>query len=192
MKQNFFKKTIVAGIVSTALLTTGLVPFHIGGQDGHAYAATATTKSSKIEATIKLGGKYMGTPYEFGSNRSTTRTFDCSDFVKHIYKQAAGVTIPGSSATQAAWVKKYKGSTVKTSWSSLKRGDLVFFMSYKGSKASSYANITKSRQKVTHVGLYLGNGKVLHTYSKASGGVRVDSIKGTQWEYRMIFGGSVL
>lgn len=187
-KHNIFKKSLIAGVVATALLTTGAIPLPI---DGHAYAATASSsKSSKIEATIKLGGKYMGTPYEFGSNRSTTRTFDCSDFVKHIYKQAAGVTIPGSSATQASWVKKH--STVKTSWSSLKRGDLVFFMSYKGSSASSYSRINKSKQKVTHVALYLGNGKILHTYSKKSGGVRVDSVKGTQWEHRMIFGGSVL
>lgn len=187
MKQNIFKKTIVAGIVTSALLTTGIIPAHT---DGQTYAATASSKSSKIEATIKLGGKYLGTPYEFGSNRSTTRTFDCSDFVKHIYKQAAGITLPGSSATQAAYVKR--NSTVKTSWSSFKRGDLVFFMSYKGSTASSYSKLNKSKQKVTHVGLYLGNGKMLHTYSKKSGGVRVDSIKGTQWEHRMIFGGSVL
>ncbi|GBG11183.1 hypothetical protein PAT3040_05972 [Paenibacillus agaridevorans] len=187
-KHHIIKKSLIASVVATALLTTGVVPLPI---DGHAHAATASaSKSSKIEATIKLGGKYMGTPYEFGSNRSTTRTFDCSDFVKHIYKQATGVTIPGSSATQAAWVKK--NSTVKTSWSSLKRGDLVFFMSYKGSSASSYSKLSKSKQKVTHVGLYLGNGRILHTYSKKSGGVRVDSVKGTQWEHRMIFGGSVL
>lgn len=187
MKSNLFKKSIVAGVLSTALLTTGVIPLPI---DGQAYAATASTKSAKIEKTIKLGAKYLGTPYEFGSNRSTTRTFDCSDFVKHIFKQAAGVTIPGSSATQAAYVKKK--STVKTSWSSLKRGDLVFFMSYRGSSKASYAKLNKSKQKVTHVALYLGNGKVLHTYSKKSGGVRVDSIKNTQWEHRMIFGGSVL
>ncbi|WP_240647478.1 C40 family peptidase [Paenibacillus nanensis] len=189
MKTNLFKKTLVAGIVSSALLTTGLVPFHINDQ---AYAATATSKASKIESVISLGYKYKGTPYEFGSNRSTTRTFDCSDFVKHIYKKAAGVTIPGSSATQAAWVKKNKRSTVKTSWSELKRGDLVFFMSYKGSSKSSYSRINKSAQRVTHVGLYLGDGKILHTYSNKSGGVHVDTVKGTQWEYRMIFGGSVL
>ncbi|MFF2889100.1 C40 family peptidase [Paenibacillus sp. NPDC057967] len=188
MKQNIFAKTLIAGAVTTALLVTGITPLQHGADT--AYAATASSKSAKIEAAIKLGGKYMGTPYEFGSNRSNTRTFDCSDFVKHIFKQAAGVTLPGSSATQASYVKKH--STVKTSWSSLKRGDLVFFMSYKGSGASNYSKLNKSKQKVTHVALYLGNGKVLHTYSKKSGGVRVDSIKGTQWEHRMIFGGSVL
>ncbi|GKU76087.1 C40 family peptidase [Paenibacillus sp. L3-i20] len=187
MKQNIFTKTIVAGIVSSALLTTGVIPLPI---DGQAHAATASSASSKIEATIKLGNKYLGTPYEFGSNRSTTRTFDCSDLIKHIFKQAAGITLPGSSSTQADYVKR--NSTLKTSWSSLDRGDLVFFMSYKGSASSSYSKLSKSQQQVTHVAIYLGNGKVLHTYSKESGGVRVDSIKGTQWEHRMIFGGSAL
>lgn len=187
MRKNIVKKAIIAGVLSTALLSTGVIPLPI---DGQAYAASATTKSAKIEKVISLGYKYKGTPYEFGSNRSTTTTFDCSDFVKHIFKKAAGITIPGSSATQASYVKR--NSTVKTSWSNLKRGDLVFFMSYHGSSKSSYAKLNKSKQKVTHVALYLGDGKVLHTYSKKSGGVRVDSIKGTQWEYRMLFGGSVL
>lgn len=187
MKSSLFTKTIAAGIVATALLSSSVVPLPAKADIP---VAAAASKSSKIESVITLGGKYRGTPYEFGSNRNTTTTFDCSDFVKHIFKKAAGITIPGSSATQAAYVKK--NSSVKTSWSSLKRGDLVFFMSYKGSSKSSYAKLNKSKQKVTHVGLYLGNGKILHTYSKKSGGVRVDSIKGTQWEYRMIFGGSVL
>lgn len=186
MKLNLWQKTIAAGVVSAALLTAGVAPFPIDHQAGQAYAAS---KSSKVEAVIKLGGQYRGTPYEFGSNRSTTRTFDCSDFVKHIFNKAAGVKLPGSSATQAAYVKK--NSTVKTSWSSLKRGDLVFFMSYKGPNKSSY-RVNKSKQKVTHVALYLGNGKVLHTYSPQSGGVRIDSVKGKHWEYRMLFGGSAL
>lgn len=43
-----------------------------------------------------------------------------------------------------------------------------------------------------HNGIYLGNGKVLQTYSKESGGVRIDSIEGRHWEYRFLFGGSTL
>ncbi|WP_168121123.1 C40 family peptidase [Paenibacillus sp. HB172176] len=187
MKQNIFKKTLIAGVLATALLSTGAIPLPT---DGQAYAASSTSRATKIENVIKVGAKYLGTPYEFGSNRNTTTTFDCSDLMKYIFKKGAGKTIPGSSRTQAAYVKKY--STVKTSWSSLKRGDLVFFMSYHGSKKSDYAKYTKSKQKVTHVALYLGNGRILQTYSNKSGGVRADYVKGTQWEYRMLFGGSVL
>ncbi len=187
MKLNVWQKTMAAGVVSAALLTAGAAPLPIDHQSGHAYAAS---KSSEVEAVIQLGGQYRGTPYEFGSNRSTTSTFDCSDFVKHIFNKAAGVKLPGSSATQAAYVKKH--SDVKTSWSSLERGDLVFFMSYKGPNISGYSGVDKSKQQVTHVALYLGNGKVLHTYSPQSGGVRIDSVKGKHWEYRMLFGGSAL
>ncbi|MNP51573.1 hypothetical protein D3C76_1459050 [compost metagenome] len=68
----------------------------------------------------------------------------------------------------------------------------MFFMSYKGSKASDYRGINKSTARITHNGIYLGNGKILQTYSKESGGVRIDKIEGTQWEKRFLFGGSVL
>src|SRR5262245_39932339 len=36
--------------------------------------------SDEIEKVIADGMKYLGTPYEFGSDRSTSKTFDCSDF----------------------------------------------------------------------------------------------------------------
>ncbi|WP_255433964.1 NlpC/P60 family protein [Ammoniphilus sp. CFH 90114] len=45
---------------------------------------------------------------------------------------------------------------------------------------------------MTHNGIYLGNGKILHTYSEQSGGVRMDSIEDNHWEYRLVFGGSLL
>ncbi|MNH42737.1 hypothetical protein D3C79_1044980 [compost metagenome] len=75
MKTSLVKKTVIAGVLSTALLTSGVISLPI--DNGQVYAASAT---SKIEKSISIGKKYMGTPYEFGSNRSTTRTFDCSDF----------------------------------------------------------------------------------------------------------------
>lgn len=184
MKNLSIKKLIAAGFLSIALLSTGVVPLPTNPNQ-HAYAA-----STSVEKVISMGMKYLGTPYEFGSNRSTIRTFDCSDFTKHIFKAAKGITLPSTSASQAAYVKKK--SPIKRNWKNLKRGDLMFFMSYRGSSASNYSGITKSRQSVTHVGVYLGNGKMLHTYSKASGGVRIDSIDNKHWEYRFIFGGSAL
>lgn len=68
--------------------------------------------------------------------------------------------------------------------------ELQLIMSYKGSKSSNYSGIDKSKQRITHNGIYLGNGKILHTYSVKSGGVRIDSIEGKHWEYRFVFGGS--
>lgn len=161
-----------------------------GSASSSSGSASQTSSNSTVEKIISTGMTYLGTPYEFGSNRNSTATFDCSDFVKHIFNKAAGIKLPADSRQQGAYVKN-KGNYT-TDISKLKRGDLMFFMSYKGSKASSYSGVNKSSQRITHVAIYLGDGKVLHTYSKASGGVRTNSINNTHWEYRFLFGGSAL
>lgn len=145
------------------------------------------TRSEVAKKVIAAGKKYMGTPYEFGSNRNSVKTFDCSAFVRRAIMDATGQVIPSNSRTQGDFVKKVGKST--TNWKNLQAGDLMFFMSYKGTKASDYSSIKKSSATITHVGIYLGNGQILHTYSKDSGGVRIDSIAGKHWEYRFLFGG---
>ncbi|WP_438349371.1 C40 family peptidase [Paenibacillus sp. FA6] len=148
------------------------------------------TTSSSVEKVIAAGMKYMGTPYEYGSSRSNTATFDCSDFIRQIYMDGLGIKLPADSRAQGSYVKD-KG-TVQTDWTKLKRGDLMFFMSYKGSSASAYSGVKKSTARITHDGIYLGNGQILHTYSKESGGVTISKIDGTHWEKRFLFGGSAL
>jgi cell wall-associated NlpC family hydrolase len=98
--------------------------------------------------------------------------------------------LPGDSRSQGAYVKRIGKTT--TNWRNLKPGDIIFFMNYRGTSKSSYAGVDKSRQRITHVGIYLGNGKVLHTYSNKAGGVTISNIAGTHWEYRFLFGGSAL
>ncbi|WP_090578036.1 C40 family peptidase [Paenibacillus sp. OV219] len=148
------------------------------------------SQSAKIENIIAAGMKYWGTPYEFGSDRDTTTTFDCSDFVRTAFREGASLTLPADSRKQGDFVKA--NGAVKTDWHQLKRGDLMFFMDYKGTKASSYAGVNKATATITHVGIYLGNGQILHTYSTESGGVRTSDIAGTQWDYRFLFGGSAM
>jgi cell wall-associated NlpC family hydrolase len=151
---------------------------------------TQQTASATGQKIINAGYKYLGTPYEFGSSRYNTRTFDCSDFVRQAYYDATKLRLPADSRSQGAYVKQI-GNKV-TDWRKLKPGDIIFFMSYRGTDKSDYAGINKSTQRITHNGIYLGNGKVLHTYSKSSGGVRVDTIVGKHFEYRFLFGGSGL
>lgn len=156
---------------------------------GSTTAPSTGNTTAAIDKIIAAGKKYLGTPYEYGSDRSNTRTFDCSDFVRQAFKEGAGVTLPSDSRAQGSYVKSLGNTT--TNWKSLKPGDLMFFMEYRGSSKSSYPS-NKANQCITHVGIYLGEGKVLHTYSKESGGVRIDSIENKHWEYRFMFGGSAL
>jgi cell wall-associated NlpC family hydrolase len=165
--------------------TTATVPATVPTQ-----APAPTTTLTAGQKAINAGKKYLGTPYEFGSNRSTTTTFDCSDFVRQAYWDAIGVHLPTDSRSQGALVKSLGNSV--TSWQNLKVGDLMFFMEYKGSSKSDYSGIIKSKQTIRHVAMYMGNGKMLHTYSKASGGVRIDTIGNNSWEYRFLYGGSPL
>ncbi|WP_373286343.1 C40 family peptidase [Paenibacillus physcomitrellae] len=121
--------------------------------------STATSKGSKI---IAYGKKFMGTPYKFGASTSTTKNFDCSSFTKYVFKHY-GVTLPRTSAAQAK-----KG--VAVSKANLRVGDLVFFSS--GSRANG--------KNVTHVAIYAGNGKILHTYGKP--GVTISNLNSGNWK----------
>ncbi|MEK5025911.1 C40 family peptidase [Paenibacillus sp. FSL M7-1046] len=150
---------------------------------------TAPSQSAVIERVIAAGMGYLGTPYEFGSSRSNTSTFDCSDFIRQIFIDAANLKLPADSRQQGAWVQQ--NSNTVTDISGLKRGDLMFFMDYKGNSASAYAGIDKSAARISHVAMYLGDGQMLQTYSVSSGGVRVDKLSAS-WVNRFLYGGSVI
>jgi len=143
-----------------------------------------------IQRVIDAGKRYLGTPYEYGSDRYSTSTFDCSDFVRTAFLEGAGITLPSDSRGQGDYVKRLGRTT--TDWRQLKPGDILFFTSYEGSDASDYDDIDKSEATITHDAIYLGNGQILHTYSKTSGGVRIDTMGDDHWEYRFLFGGSAL
>lgn len=176
-----------SGYVSTDskyIQVTGTIP------DPTPTQPPAGNGTTQVESIIAAGMKYLGTPYEYGSSRDNTNTFDCSDLIRQMFKDAIGVTLPADSRGQGQYVRD-KGA-ITTDWKQLKRGDLMFFMDYKGTNSSSYAGKKPLSEKISHVGIYLGDGKVLHTYSKVSGGVRTDSISGKHWEYRFLYGGSAL
>lgn len=130
--------------------------------------------SSIRERVIQAGLKYLGTPYEFNSDRSSTRTMDCSDFVRRAYYDATGKWLPGNSRTQAAFVREH--GKVTTNWSNLKRADLMFF-------------VNPSTGRISHVAIYMGDGRMLHATS--NNGVHVGTIT-SYWNSRFLFGGNIL
>ncbi len=91
--------------------------------------------------------KWIGTKYVWGGN-SLTKGIDCSGFVKKVYAQF-GYTTPRVSRDMA---KKY----TKISIDELKPGDLIFY----GRVKDNYIN---------HVGIYIGNGKVIHSSTNYNG-----------------------
>jgi lipoprotein Spr len=117
-----------------------------------AYAAAADT--STAANVIATGHKFMGVPYQFGAKSGRTDRFDCSSFVQYAFAQN-GIQLPRSSRQQ---------STVGTfvPRDQLQPGDLVFFYS-----------------PIHHVAIYMGNGKLLHTYGKP--GVAITDLNSGWW-----------
>lgn len=123
-------------------------------------ARNVTSKASQTRINLMYtADRYLGTPYDFGAKYGQTRTFDCSSFVKYVYAKQ-GIYLPRVSRDQA----KY-GTYV--SKSNLKVGDLLFFR-------------VNSKYRIGHVGIYAGNGDMIHTYG--SGGVKYTSINKDFWK----------
>jgi|GEM_PF-4498235 len=185
------KRNLKLGAVLAVLLSTSL------GMGGQAFAAGAATDTVNTEVTapssfgdqvIEAGLKYMGTPYKYASSRSTKSTMDCSEFTMWAYKEGAGIDMgKGGARSQARYLKA--NGTYFTDINQLQKGDLIFFGKYKGSKASSYKGTSSEINKISHVGIYMGDNKVLHTYSKKSGGVKITEFQGTSWGHRFLAGG---
>ncbi|TKH33927.1 hydrolase [Paenibacillus polymyxa] len=144
--------------------------------------------AAAIEQVIDTGMTYLGTPYEYGSDRNSTATFDCSAFTRQIFRQAVGIQLPADSRSQGEWIKQ--NSQPNTDMSTLKRGDLLFFTNYNAS-SGAYTSLDNSSQTITHVAVYLGDNKLLHTFSVAAGGVKVTDFS-KPWQDRFLFGGSVI
>ncbi|HAY34982.1 MAG TPA: hypothetical protein DCY06_12700 [Bacteroidetes bacterium] len=96
--------------------------------------------------------EYLNTPYLWGG--TSKRGIDCSAFIQTIVYQALGVSLPRTSFEQSN-----VGEPVEKD--ELKFGDLVFFD-------------TMRKGRVSHVGMYLGNGYFAHSGSKT--GVIVASL----------------
>ncbi|WP_138751261.1 C40 family peptidase [Paenibacillus sinopodophylli] len=120
----------------------------------------AASSSSKVSSVISIGKKYVGVPYKFGAKSGITSSFDCSSFTQYVYKKV-GISLPRSSKDQSK-----SGSYV--SKSNLKAGDLIF-------------SDTNRDGIINHVSIYIGNGKLLHTY-RVGVGVTISNFSGSTWD----------
>lgn len=116
------------------------------------------------------GAKWLGVRHRMGG--STKKGVDCSGFVAIVYREVYGKQLSRSSADML------KFNCRKVSRSKLQEGDLVFFRTGKGKK-----------KVPNHVGIYLKNGKFIH--SSSSSGVRVSSLSEPYYVRTWLTGGRV-
>jgi cell wall-associated NlpC family hydrolase len=153
--------------------------------------AIVPIRGSYVENVIQAAKTYLGTPYEYGADRMSPLSFDCSSFTRWVYLYSLGVDLPWDSRSQAAYVEAFSKRKY-TNLNKARRGDILFFTRYLGNKPSDYAGLQASEKPITHMGIYMGNNKIIHTASKETGGVRIDQIRWKHLEYRFLFGAGVL
>jgi cell wall-associated NlpC family hydrolase len=112
----------------------------------------------------------VGTPYKWGGNTPETG-FDCSGLVDYIYRRAADIALPHNSSQMAT----LDGRRIQR-MRDLASGDLVFF---------------GSGRSISHVGVYVGQGRFVHA-PNSGGTVRLDDIDGPYWRDHFAFGKRLL
>jgi soluble lytic murein transglycosylase-like protein len=103
--------------------------------------ASSTGATASESAVVAEAQKYLGVPYLWGGT-DPTKGLDCSGFSQLVFGNL-GIDLPRTSSQQAT-----SGKAV-ASLADARPGDLVFF------------DNSSSRAGVDHVGIYLGNGKMI-------------------------------
>jgi len=121
------------------------------------------------EALVKTAHDFIGVPYLWGG-ASVDTGFDCSGLTMTVY-QLNGLNLPRHSRTQFD-----AGNPVDKDH--LQKGDLIFFA-------------TKGKDKVSHVGVYIGDGRFIHAPSRGKN-IRIDSLSGNFFAKRFVGGRTYL
>jgi cell wall-associated NlpC family hydrolase len=135
-------------------------------------AATATTEGGRAKAFLSgMAGKasdvvvgalnMIGVRYRWGGN-SPDSGLDCSGFVRYVFQDTLGLDLPRRAEEMSRVGEKVRVSD-------LKPGDLVFFNTV--------------RRTISHVGIYIGDNKFVHSPSTGST-IRVDDLDDRYWEKR--------
>lgn len=122
---------------------------------------SAAQPTDNTPGSLDIARRMLGTPYRYGG--ASPDGFDCSGLVYYAYRQT-GLDIPRTTVAQ------YRQS-LAVSRKQLQPGDLVFFRLHNG--------------KVSHVGIYAGDGMFIHA---PSDGKRVSyaSLEAPFWKTHLI------
>lgn len=131
-------------------------------------AVTRADADSLLADVVQIAEGQIGTPYQYGGTGRGDDGFDCSGLIQYAYAQA-GISLPRQSRDQAR-----SGVAVPRSEDNLRPGDILTF--------------AESGRRITHVGLYIGDGRFIHSASK---GVQISTLgtsdpNGRWWYQRWI------
>jgi cell wall-associated NlpC family hydrolase len=134
----------IAAVPLTAVAQQGAVPPQAPPTLPAVTARPPESVEVRRDSAVRLARAQLGRRYLFGG--TTPRGFDCSGFLKYLMR-ALGVEVPRTAAEQAR-----VGQEVPRDPALLRPGDILTF---------------GRGNRVTHVGIYVGDGKYIHASSGA-------------------------
>jgi len=118
------------------------------------------------DSILERGMSLIGTRYRFGG--TSEAGFDCSGFIGYLFREEAGMSLPRSTR------EMINVNAPLVARNQLEPGDLLFF------------STSGRRGRVSHAGIYLGDNQFIHSSSRRSGGVRIDSLGDSYWSQTLI------
>lgn len=128
----------VAGVATAVILpSASAAPASVNGLTVNggtrSGASVAAASVSNGQKVVNVARQYKGVPYRYGG--TTPSGFDCSGFTSYVFRKAVGKNLPRTSSAQAGVGRRVPASQRQP-------GDLMW--------------------KPGHVGIYAGNGKMIH------------------------------
>ena len=132
-------------------------------------APSSLNETAAANAVLFRALALVGTPYRYGGN-TPEGGFDCSGLVGYVFRDAAGIALPRTSAELGAM------KVPRIAEGGLRSGDLVLFA---------------SGRRVHHVGIYVGQRRFVHA-PNSGGTVRLDSLDDHGWRNTFSHGQRVI
>lgn len=129
---------------------------------------------AKIKQLLECATNFQGCPYKYGAyleeNTENQKEFDCSSFIQCVFSKI-GKELPRSTILQAASA----GQEIK-SIKEAAPGDILFF---EGERGHYRHDLFPGRKiLIGHVGIYLGNNKMIHaTNNNGHSGVVIHDLE---------------
>ncbi|KRE49030.1 C40 family peptidase [Paenibacillus sp. Soil522] len=155
-----FKRKIAILMLAISLPATSLLQV----QKAEAYLSVAEKRDKVVRTAISLTNKVEYVNWRYRQESYAPYRTDCSGFTYLAYRLAnVGVRLVNKDDDDQARVG------TRVAWGNFRKGDLVFFWLNSSNKSN-----------VGHVGIYIGNGKMIHNIS-SSRDVIISNIYTNSW-----------
>ncbi|MEO7064557.1 MAG: C40 family peptidase [Dokdonella sp.] len=162
-------RIVIAVLLGLVLCACASAPRRAARPASSPPLVAGSARADAANAVLFRAIALVGIPYRYGGN-TPQGGFDCSGLVDYVFRDAAGVALPRTSAQMSELGKR------KLAIDTLQSGDLVFFA---------------SAGRVSHVGIYVGERRFVNA-PNSGGTVRLDSLDSGWWRQHFVYGKRVL